>query len=418
MKVQMRNFMLVVALLAGGMLSKASYSSPQIGCPQAQAIVSKWDLWRKGCCLRGANIWQKRIDKKQDGDSLGTLPVGPPYSQKDFNDLAALGANYVHISFPGIFSEQPEHVLKPEIQASLDALLEKIRLADMFAVISFRTGPGRNESVFDDTDPEKPNHQIWKSEKAQDGWIAMWEHTAQIYKEHPVVVGYDLMVEPNSNDTLLKISDVDKFYPRYRNSLYDWNRLAKRITHAIRKVDPNTPILFGGMNWSDIYWLEAIVPTGDPRSVYTIHQYDPDKYTQQMKKRLKFIYPGYFDADYDKKKDKVDFDWWRGFLSPIPTFRRRYKAPVAVTEFGVPRFQKGAAKFLDDQMTWFERLGVNYAVWLWETSYEGVDWDEYNYRRGINRKNHTDVVPNELLGVLSKHWSQAGVRPSSIQGRW
>ncbi len=106
----------------------------------------KWALWLDGAHLRGANIWQAIVIPELDGPEFkGSGPVGPPYIQEDFNRLAAMGANYVSISGPGLFTETPPYTVDPGIQAHLDSLLAMIAEADMFATIGFRTGPGRSE---------------------------------------------------------------------------------------------------------------------------------------------------------------------------------------------------------------------------------------------------------------------------------
>jgi len=79
---------------------------------------------------------------------MGPGPVGLPYIQEDFDRLAALGANYVNISHPGLFTETPPYTLDQDIQDNLDNLLNMIAEDDMFAVIAFRTGPGRSEFTF------------------------------------------------------------------------------------------------------------------------------------------------------------------------------------------------------------------------------------------------------------------------------
>jgi hypothetical protein len=83
----------------------------------------------------------------------------------------------------------------------------------MFAVISFRTGPGRSEFTFfwgkDDDwfDASYYNDIVWQDRAAQEAWAAMWQHTAARYRDNPIVVGYDLMVEPNANEVWLDVWD-------------------------------------------------------------------------------------------------------------------------------------------------------------------------------------------------------------------
>jgi hypothetical protein len=117
--------------------------------PPTTTSVDKWALWANGTQLRGANLYQRRVYPELDGpEFMGPGPVGPPYTQEDFDRLATLGANYVNISHPGLFTENPPYSLDQNIQDNLDNLLSMIAKADMFAVISFRTGPGRSEFTF------------------------------------------------------------------------------------------------------------------------------------------------------------------------------------------------------------------------------------------------------------------------------
>jgi len=234
-----------------------------VGNRYVDSMIDKFSLWTGKTQLRGANIWQAIVIPDLDGpDFKGPGPVGPPYTQNDFNRLAAWGANYVNISHPGLFTKTPPYTLNPNIQTYLDNLLTKIANADMFAVISIRTGPGRAEfSLCCDVEPENEkyfNDSMWRSRAAQNAWVAMWRYMANRYRENLIVVGYDLMVEPNSNAVgsdarnPLDIWDPDEFYDNYRGTLLDWGQLYPRITRAIREVDSKTPILIGGMSYSAI----------------------------------------------------------------------------------------------------------------------------------------------------------------------
>jgi hypothetical protein len=76
--------------------------------------MALWDT-STGPHLRGANIWQARVDLELDGpDFKGPGPVGPPLTQDDFDRLSHLGANYVNVSHPGLFTETPPYVLDEE----------------------------------------------------------------------------------------------------------------------------------------------------------------------------------------------------------------------------------------------------------------------------------------------------------------
>ena len=195
--------------------------------------VDKWTLWTGDTHLRGANVYQRRVYPELDGaDFMGPGPVGPPFVQQDFDNLATQGANYVNLSHPGLFTETAPFTLDMAIQNNLDDLLAKAAQADLFAVISFRTGPGRSEFTFfwdevgDWFGPDYLNDSLWQDQAAQDAWVEMWRYTAQRYRNNPIVAGYDLMVEPNSNEVgsnvitdLLDIWEPEVFYANYGNSL-------------------------------------------------------------------------------------------------------------------------------------------------------------------------------------------------------
>jgi hypothetical protein len=388
---------------------------------------AKWALWTGNTHLRGANVYQRRVYPELDGSEfMGSAPIGPPYTQEDVDRLAALGANYVNVSHPGLFAEAPPYALDRDVQDNLDSLLAKIAQADMFAVISFRTGPGRSEFTFfwdevgDWFDASYLNDSVWQDQAAQDAWVDMWRYTARRYKDDPIVVGYDLMVEPNANEVgshalndPLDVWDPQEFYDTYGGTLYDWNQLYPRISDAIRQVDASTPILIGGMGYSAVEWLPYLQPTGDPRTVYIVHQYAPHVYTHQAPPAAN-TYPGEFDTDWDGEDDQFDKGWLENLLSTVDDFASTHGVPVAVNEFGVVRWVPGAAGFMDDQMDLFEQRGLNHALWLWETSWEpyAEEVDAFNFRHGPDPDNRTDVPSSDLMDVIAGYWGHNTVRPS------
>jgi hypothetical protein len=374
----------------------------------------KWSLWTGGTQLRGANIYQRRVYPELDGtEFLGDGPVGPPYVQKDFDDLAAMGANYVNISHPGLFTETAPYTLDQDIQDNLDNLLGMIEKASMFAVISFRTGPGRAEfsvcCLGDDWFPASYyNDTVWENQAAQNAWANMWRYTAGRYKDNPIVVGYDLMVEPNSNETLTgEWIDAEDFYPQYEDTLADWNQLYPDITAAIREVDANTPILIGGMGYSSLEWLPYLEPTEDSRTVYMVHHYEPFDYTHQDPPPTE----SYPDGSFNKT-------WLEEQLSTIDTFSTTHGVPVAINEFGVHRWALGGDQYMDDQMDLFEQRGTNHALWMWDPSWPpwaeigDPDIDAFNFRYGPDYENHTNVASSDLMDAITKYWGRNTAHPS------
>ena len=398
-------------------ISPTTPSSPVTNAP----TFDKFSLWTNGTQLRGANIYQRRVFPELDGENfIGSAPVGPPYTQADFNALAAAGANYVNISAPGLFTVKPPYILDESVQANLDSLLEMAEKADLFVVISARTGPGRSEfSILRDGagkwfDEKYLIESVWEDESAQDAWARMWEYTAERYKDNPVVVGYDLMVEPNAND-ILESWEPEDFYAKYRGTGYDWNSWFPNIIDSIREVDKNTPILVAGMGYSALDWLSYIKKIEADHIVYTFHQYEPFSYTHQDEGEVKNTYPGSFDADWDEILEEVNRKWLDDYFYLIGDFQARFEAPTAANECGIIRWEPGAADFMRDEGDLFEKRGINYAVWMWYPSWKPMaegDHD-FNFRLGENPANREDVE-NDLLNTYKEFWAKNSVRPSNF----
>lgn len=368
--------------------------------------------------LRGANIYQRRVYAEIDGaEFLGPGPFGPPYTQADFNRLAALGANYVNISGPGLFTVETPYEVDNEAVAHLDQLLGMAAEADLFAVITFRSGPGRSEfAILGPADwlPEEfLVETVWQDAEARAAWGEMWRFAAERYRDHPVVVGYDLMCEPNSN-AQLDLWDPEEFYAHYAGTGYDWNSWYPNLVQAIREVDPATPILVGANSYSDLTWLPHLQTVDDPYIVYTIHQYSPHEYTHQDLPDPLRAYPGYFDTDYDNAPENFDRLWLENLLDVATDFQSQHQAVLAVNEYGVVRWVPGGAEFARDEMALFEARGWNYAVWMWHASWAPLAEGDnaFNFLFGEDPLNLIET-PSALLEAYQQAWEENTLRPST-----
>jgi hypothetical protein len=342
----------LVALIAGilGLLGPVLPARAQ----QCQ-LATKFDAWPfGGAFLRGANVFMGR----NPGGGPGGFGDGA-FVQADFDDLARAGANYVQISHAGLFGEQPPYVLDLAAQANLDSVLAMAAQAGLYAVIAFRSGPGRNENAISGRDGDVLE-TIWTDADAQAAWVAMMRYTANRYRDNAFVVGYDPLVEPNdyAREGYL---DPDTFYANYGGTIEDYNMLAASVTAAIREVDPSTPILLEPEGFGGVAWLPYLQVTGDPQTVYTVHDYTPDEYT--MEQRAGATYPGVYNIN--GAPVLVDRAFLDGYLQTLRDFSINYGVPVAVTEFGAHRTAPSAEGYLQDRMDLQDGIG-NWAVWVWQ----------------------------------------------------
>jgi hypothetical protein len=291
--------------------------------------------------------------------------------------------------------------------------------ADLFAVITFRTGPGRSEFAIIGGGDWLPDGNIietvWTDETARLAWAEMWRFTAERYRDNPIVVGYDLMCEPNSNASL-DIWNPETFYADYAGTGYDWNAWYPDLVSAIRQADSSTPILVGGNSYSGVEWLPYLQPANDPRIVYTFHQYSPHEYTHQEPPELTRAYPGTFDTDYDNSAETFNRSWLENLLTIATDFQSTHQVVLAVNEFGLERWAPGGADYVRDEMALFEQHGWNYAVWQWHASWPPLAEGDngFNFLFGPDPANLTGV-PNALLDALTGAWLRNTLRPSNFQ---
>jgi hypothetical protein len=365
----------VACVLLGLMLVPLVAIAPRVTAATCVA-PTEISLWNNGTVLRGANVYQGRnfgAGGAQFGDG--------PFSQSDFDDLRAAGANYVHISHAGLFSEDPPFGVDQAAVDNLDAVIGMARTAGLYAGVAFRSGPGRNDLAI--VDPTNPNakHTIWTSQAAQDAWVQMVKFAAERYRNDPIVVGLSVMVEPNAYSQHGFIGP-DDFYQQYGNTIEDVNGLFGRATTAIRSVDAATPILLEPEGFGGVAWLPHLKITGDGATVYTVHDYSPFKFTHDGK--------GKYPSKKNNRKTQLQL------LSEVDQFRQANGVPVAFTEFGARAIARSASKYVADRIDLIEGVG-NWFIWVWQPA-------------GFNDK-FSVHNPGKIQNAVRAAWAQNCTRP-------
>jgi hypothetical protein len=382
----------------------AQRGTPCIPAQPTTGPIDEWSLWTGPTQLRGANTWQKRLTNRR-GD------VWPAYTQENLSTLATWGANYVNLSIPGPRVEradrQGRYAWDTRAWTNLEAMVSCAEQAGLFVVVSFRTGPGRSEYVFDTTERPKTIH-LWEKQAAQDAWVEMWGRTAELLRNRSAVVGYDLMVEP-----LLESEN-----PRTRFVAEDWYRLAERLVDAIRNVDPVTPILVSVAPGGSPHALAALDTSRfDPSTrhiLFTVHQYAPWTYTHQPTKHSSFDCDTPSIGNGDDTVPMRPFDpSVRSEMRTVYEQVRKWKNDkgiiLAVNEFGVTRWVDSAEVFIREQMEEIERISANHALWLWDPA-ACLGWDAMNFRNGPDSTNHVEDPNSALADSIRSAWRRNTVR--------
>lgn len=316
-----------------------------------------FSLWKQGA-LRGANVMQAQC------------------TVQDLRVLRSWGANLAEIPVSNVYAPTPPYDFQPENLARLDRAVKAAEQAHLYVALTCREGPGRPDF--------ERSHEIWRDAAAQDAYARMWRAVASHYRGRPSIVGYDLMCEPHPDQEANK-------------PLGDWNALAKKITLAIRDVDKQTPILVNSSGWAYPQLFESLQPTGDPRTVYTVHFYDPHYYTHQ-KPADKVAYPGFRVPGHQEVAwDKSVLE---ARLAPVRDFQKKYQVPIFVGEFGCARFAPGVEVWLRDQIDLYEQHGWSWAYWAFR------EWDVMNIERSADATDKMNHPETPLLRLFKTYFAR------------
>jgi len=331
-----------------------------VGVTAAMASSSPADaftLWRQGS-LRGANVMQAQC------------------TVEDLRVLRSWGANLAEIPVANVYAPTPPYGFQPENLAKLDRAVQAAEQAGLYVALTCREGPGRpdfNRSL-----------EIWRAAAAQAAYAKMWGQIAAHFRGRPSVVGYDLMCEPHP--------DAEANRP-----LGDWNVLAQKITAAIRAVDQRTPILINSIGWAYPQQFDVLQPTGDPRTLYTVHFYDPHYYTHQ-KPADHVVYPGF------RVPGKQDGGWDKAALearlAPVLAFQNKHHVPIFVGEFGSARYAPGVEEWMRDQIAFYERHGWSWAYWAFR------EWDVMNIERSADPADRVNHADTPLLRLFKTYFAK------------
>lgn len=301
-------------------------------------------------------------------------PLALPKSMRGFNTnsryvdaqlvkrLHQWGANVIRINIhtdKGYVDTTPvsaENALIPYAKgiANIDRTLEQCKKLGMNVILSPSNIVGRKIDVF------------WKKDSGQnyrDHLAQLWLALDQRYHNHPAIVGYDVLNEPN-----------------YKNGQSDsWHKdmLPKAIA-AIRSVNKRIWLIVEPGPWGLPNGFSHQPVIDDPYVIYSFHHYAPHNYTHQgvgkhrQHTKAKLVYPGklqMFDTDpvLDWNQNQLEKQ-----MQAAIDFAQKNKVRMLVGEFGVARWAPGRGQWIADSIAVFEKHGFD---WL---SHSPCGWTGWN----------------------------------------
>ncbi len=180
-------------------------------------------------------------------------------TEQDITYLSKLGFNSVRVPFDyKIFTPEnyPDQWIGPGFKL-LDSLVSWSQKNHLYVILDMHAAPGGQNGENIDDGYGYPF--LFTSDESQNRVANMWRKIANHFKNDTTVIGYDLLNEPIPTFDEYKNLN-DKLEPLYR-----------KITKAVREVDPNHILFLGGAQWDGNF--NVFSAPFDSNTVYTFHKY-------------------------------------------------------------------------------------------------------------------------------------------------
>ncbi len=194
-----------------------------------------------------AKFWKDFIDNYitlEDMEfikSTGANTVRLPLHYKLFTNEDFMGSNDPDLGF--------------EI---LDRVIEWCKQTGLYVVVDLHCAPGGNSG--DNIDDSHGYPWLFESDAQQRKTCELWKKIADRCKGEAIVLGYELLNEPIP-------STFKHLYPQLHPVL-------KRITQAIREVDQNHIVIWGGANYNDDFTVFDVNDLAfDNKIMFACHRY-------------------------------------------------------------------------------------------------------------------------------------------------
>lgn len=260
-----------------------------------------------------------------------------PANEKDYRDMAAMGANLVRHHFTIVLNKITDQYE-----------FEQGNFRTFDSVLAWAAKYGYYVNIGFDQDPHSNDQLWWGNKRREQSIVDLWKQVAARYANNKFVAAFSPLNEPT---------------PAGRVGEYlSW---MLEIIDTIRTVDTNHCIVFP---WAhDFNILDMMLPLPYPNVIYEYHMYDPFEITSQGINGFtqSKIYPSstYTKTDLSLKLDK------------LRAFQARWDVPIYIGEFGcvryVPRNAMGESssdRWYLDALSLFEAEGWPWTAQSWRQS--------------------------------------------------
>ncbi|MGU3372629.1 S-layer homology domain-containing protein [Bacillus mycoides] len=278
--------------------------------------------------------------------------------------------------------------LVKEDVAKLKADLDAAQSQGIKVVLTMLSLPGDRWRQFNNN---QNDDRIWEEEKYQEQASRFWKDLAFELKDHPAVVGYNLINEPHPETSKKNryndfwTEDYEKWYSKVKGTPADLNEFYQKVVTSIREVDKETPIILDSGLYATPWAFKYLKPVNDNKTLYAFHMYEPYQLTSQREKQNKeYQYPGIVKVGDNETPMMWDKDGLNTFLQPVQNWSQENHVPsnrIIAEEFGINRTVPGAPQYMQDLISIFNQKGWHKSFYAFRED----TWTGMNYELGTDK---------------------------------
>ena len=193
-------------------------------------------------------------------------------ARDDLLFIKSVGFNTVRIPLHWNLFMAPDGTIGGEGWALLDRVLGWAKEAGLYAIVDLHAAPGGQTGINHDDGPGYP--LMFYVPRDRDLTVKLWQAIAQRYAGDPTILGYDLLNEP-----IAPYHDIATLNPRLEP-------FYKRLTSAIRSVDPGRVAILAAGQWSSSF--DMFGPPFAPNLAYTYHSFWASTKRDSIQRHLNF----------------------------------------------------------------------------------------------------------------------------------
>jgi endoglucanase len=193
-------------------------------------------------------------------------------AEDDIKFIKSAGFNTVRIPLHYRLFMADDGSIDGEGWALLDRAIAWARAAGLYVIVDLHAAPGGQTGINHDDGPGYP--LMFYVPRDRDLTVRLWRAIAERYRGEPAILGYDLLNEPIApyHDTAALNPRLEPFY--------------RRVSEAIREVDPERIVFLAGGQWSSSF--DMLGPPFANNLAFTYHSFWASTKRDSIQRHLNF----------------------------------------------------------------------------------------------------------------------------------